>query len=139
MAARGVGTYNFMAPEQLDSDSTFKVSTKSDMYSFGCVMLDVLTGRAPFTDVPPKAIYKTVVMEEQPPPELKLLTAGSPVLLFTFSSCFLTVGVMQEAGFITKCLSQDPNSRPTASEAVRFCTAQLAESEQKRSTSPSKA
>lgn len=80
MATRGVGTFAFMAPEQFDDpDSTVHVTTKSDVYGFGGVMIDVLTGRAPFTGSPPKTIYNTVVIKEQGPPEQGLLPAGSPV------------------------------------------------------------
>lgn len=130
-----------MSPEQLDDESSFKISTKSDMWAFGCVMIDVLTGLTPWTGDGPKAIYKKVVMQELAPPELKLLNKLKPpcaaaslcLLRFCFCSCFivclLPFVVVQAAEFAAKCFAKEPKERPTAAEAVSFCRARLEEAE----------
>ena len=40
MSANAIGTYRYMAPEQLKS----KLSLKTDVWAFGCVLLEFCTG-----------------------------------------------------------------------------------------------
>lgn len=42
-----VGTYAYMSPEQICADK--QISGKADLYSLGCVMVEMLTGKPPFT------------------------------------------------------------------------------------------
>jgi serine/threonine protein kinase len=41
-----VGTYAYMSPEQIHGER--KVTGKADLYSFGCVLYEMLTGKQPF-------------------------------------------------------------------------------------------
>ncbi len=41
-----VGTYAYMSPEQICGDK--EITGKADLYSLGCVMMEMLTGRPPF-------------------------------------------------------------------------------------------
>jgi TolB-like protein len=51
-----VGTLPYMAPEQLEGHAA---TTASDVYAFGLVMYEMVTGRQPFSGVTPlSAIYK---------------------------------------------------------------------------------
>ena len=42
-----VGTYAYMSPEQICADK--QISWKADLYSLGCVMVEMLTGKPPFS------------------------------------------------------------------------------------------
>jgi serine/threonine protein kinase len=42
-----MGTYAYMSPEQICGDKA--LTEKTDLYSLGCVMVEMLTGRPPFT------------------------------------------------------------------------------------------
>lgn len=56
------GTPEYMAPEQA---SGALVGAKADLYAFGCVLFEMVTGRLPFEGAPTGLIYKHVY--EQPP------------------------------------------------------------------------
>jgi serine/threonine protein kinase len=56
------GTPEYMAPEQA---SGAVVGSKADLYAFGCVLFEMVTGRLPFEGAPTGLIYKHVY--EQPP------------------------------------------------------------------------
>ncbi|KAI9568809.1 kinase-like domain-containing protein [Boletus coccyginus] len=45
------GALRWTAPEQIDFENTFSRTTKSDIYSFGCVGLQVLSGKQPWSEV----------------------------------------------------------------------------------------
>lgn len=66
------GTPQFMSPEQCQGH---KLDARSDLYSCGCVLYFLLTGKAPFTaDNPVAVIYKHVSEDAPAPSEL----SGSP-------------------------------------------------------------
>lgn len=63
-----VGTAQYLSPEQAQGKT---VDMRSDLYSAGCVLYEMLTGRPPFTGDTPVAIaYQHVTETATPPSEL---------------------------------------------------------------------
>jgi serine/threonine-protein kinase len=60
-----MGTAQYLSPEQARGE---QVDARSDLYSTGCVLYEMLTGRLPFTGDSPMAIAYKHVMEDPVPP-----------------------------------------------------------------------
>lgn len=67
------GTPNYMSPEQARGE---KIDGRSDLFSLGCVLHEMATGRTPFNAEGTLALLKRVCEQEVPPPSL--LRPGLP-------------------------------------------------------------
>jgi serine/threonine-protein kinase len=63
--AQVIGTAQYLSPEQARGE---RVDARSDVYSTGCVLYELLTGQPPFTGDSPVAIAYQHVREEPIPP-----------------------------------------------------------------------
>jgi serine/threonine-protein kinase len=63
--AQVIGTAQYLSPEQARGE---RVDTRSDLYSTGCLMYELLTGQPPFTGDSPVAIAYQHVRENPVPP-----------------------------------------------------------------------
>jgi serine/threonine protein kinase len=91
-----VGTPSYMSPEQFD---THGVDERSDIYSLGVVLFEMLTGKLPFTGQTPVAIAIKHKIEPARPP--RALRAELPAWIDRV---------------VARCLEKDPARRfPTAS------------------------
>ena len=63
--AQVIGTAQYLSPEQARGD---RVDARSDLYSAGCLLYELLTGRPPFTGDSPVAIAYQHVRENPIPP-----------------------------------------------------------------------
>jgi tetratricopeptide (TPR) repeat protein len=59
-----VGTVRYMSPEQALGDSS--IDGRSDVYSLGCVLYEMITGDTPFTGASAQAVVKRLLTEPAP-------------------------------------------------------------------------
>jgi serine/threonine-protein kinase len=86
-----LGTVAYMSPEQAGGKS---VDHRSDIWSLGVILYEILSGKLPFTgDYEQAVIYNIINSEPEP---LTSVRSGLPIAV---------------DGIITKCLSKDPEMR----------------------------
>ena len=96
-----LGTVAYMSPEQASGSARF--DGRSDLYSLGCVLYELLTGDPPFVSEAPLAVLMKH-MTELPRPVTELNPGVSPAL----------------ADIIAKLLEKEPDARPaTAADLAR--------------------
>jgi serine/threonine protein kinase len=75
-----MGTYDFMAPEQ--AMSSHQVGITADIYSLGCTLYKLLTGRPPFSGPEYDSMLKKIQAHAQaPPPPLRSIRSDVPAEL----------------------------------------------------------
>ena len=91
------GTPEYMSPEQASGAT---VGAKADLYAFGCLLFEMVTGRLPFEGAPTGLIYKHVY---EMPPRPKSLRSDAPDAL---------------ESLILRLLHKDPARRPASAYEV---------------------
>ncbi|KAL0953774.1 hypothetical protein HGRIS_004958 [Hohenbuehelia grisea] len=86
------GTPNWMAPEVIELKGA---STKSDIWSLGCVAIELLTGRPPYAEIANSMSVMFRIVEDDTPPIPEGIS----------SLC---------QDFLSRCFNKDPTLRPDA-------------------------
>ena len=69
-----LGTFDYIAPEQARDPRSADI--RSDIYSLGCTMFHMLTGRPPFPEG--NVVQKLLQHQSEPPPDVRQLNPGVP-------------------------------------------------------------
>jgi serine/threonine protein kinase len=69
---RLVGTFRYMAPEQILGE---RLDSRSDLYSLGVILYELLTGRSPFDAPTPYELWQKV-LETEPLPIVAVNPGG---------------------------------------------------------------
>jgi eukaryotic-like serine/threonine-protein kinase len=94
-----LGTPAYMAPEQVGGEPT--VDFRSDLYSLGCLAIELLTGEPPFGRRPIHQLLAAHLAEL--PPDLRAKCPDCPQALATI---------------VMRCLEKDPAARPQSAREV---------------------
>ena len=98
-AGTSIGTPTYMAPEQVAGDVT--ADHRVDLYAFGCVAYELLTGRPPFTDPLPQRVFAAHLAETPKP--VRDLRSDTPSALATL---------------VMRCLEKQASKRPASADEV---------------------
>ncbi|KAG2032696.1 kinase-like domain-containing protein [Suillus americanus] len=103
------GAIRYAAPELVLSDDVHDLDSveRADIYSFGCVMLQILSGRLPWSEVKSQRLeFRIMVMitEGRGPQRPN----GHPEI------------INSDWNFIQKCLQSEPELRPSADKVLDF-------------------
>ena len=93
-----VGTPQYMAPEQIEAR---EVDARTDIFAFGCVLYELLTGQRPFDGKTPSAVM-AAILATKPRPIEELVPLTPPAL----------------ERIVSRCLAKDPG-RSMADRARR--------------------
>ncbi|MEW5901406.1 MAG: protein kinase, partial [Acidobacteriota bacterium] len=86
-----MGTVSYMSPEQAQGQ---KIDLRTDIWSFGCMLFEMLAGRGPFAGGTEKAVFQAVIHGDHQP--IAALRGDVPV------------GVVK---ILDRCLQKDPRDR----------------------------
>jgi serine/threonine-protein kinase len=98
-AGKTMGTMHYMAPEQIRGNPP--ISQQSDLYSLGCVLFEMLTGKPPFIGQTAAQILQQHL--EKPAPRVSTVVMDCPSSL---------------DNLISDMLEKDPANRPVDAEEV---------------------
>ncbi|EYU41728.1 hypothetical protein ABFS82_10G031500 [Erythranthe guttata] len=112
VSTRVMGTYGYAAPEYL---STGHLTAKSDVYSYGVVLLEILTGKKAIDKNRPTGEHNLV---EWAKPYLTNKRRIFRVIDARIEGQYLADRAVKAANLALQCISMDPRSRPNMDEVV---------------------
>jgi serine/threonine protein kinase len=114
-----VGTIAYMSPEQAEGKP---IDARSDIFSFGAILYEMITGRRPFSGET-KVATLTAILHEEPKPITEIVTTAPREI----------------ERLIYRCLRKDPNRRIHHIADVRVALEDLKEEADSGKTEPLKA
>ncbi|XP_078438214.1 serine/threonine-protein kinase PCRK1-like [Wolffia australiana] len=109
-----MGTHGYAAPEYIE---TGHLTMKSDLWAFGVVLFEILTGRRALDRNKPKDEQRLLEwVKKFPPQSSKFATAMDPRL----ERRFPLAAARKMAELANACLAKNPRDRPTMGEVVEI-------------------
>ncbi|XP_050376636.1 probable serine/threonine-protein kinase PBL11 [Argentina anserina] len=112
VTTRIIGTYGYAAPEYV---ATGHLYVKSDVYGFGVVLLEMLTGRRALDTNRPAGEHNLVDWAR---PSLLKKKELKRMMDPKLGDQYSLKGAFQAAELINKCLESDPKDRPSMEEVL---------------------
>ena len=119
VAGQVMGTAGYMAPEQAEGDA--EIDHRADVFAFGCVLYEMVSGRQPFAG---KSVLDTLhkVVDEEPTPVTEINPAVPAQLQWILDKCLAKNPSRRYQGFAdlvvdVRALAADPGATPEASPA----------------------
>jgi serine/threonine protein kinase len=112
-----IGTPQYMSPEQCSQASD--IDTRSDIYSFGVILFEMLVGHVPFTGDSPTAIMMKHIQE--PPPSILEERKDLPAsvgLVIARALAKLPADRFQKAGELSGALAAATEEAPSKAEGA---------------------
>jgi len=103
-----IGTFLYMSPEQLEGR---EADARSDLWSFGCVLYEMATGRRAFNGKSQASLIGSI-MSSEPPPISASTSMASPAL----------------DALVRACLAKDPEERIQTAHDVKLQLSWIAQS-----------
>jgi len=116
-AGQMIGTFDYMPPEQMVGGET---TSKSDVFTLGVVMYELLVGQRPFGDLPTAASMLAAMLSQTPRAPSKRSVSLPPTL----------------DRAIMRCLSQKPHERPTVAELAAIIDTAIVEDDDRTRIEP---
>ncbi|KAG2594552.1 receptor-like serine/threonine-protein kinase At1g78530 [Panicum virgatum] len=116
------GTFGYLAPEYLD---TGRATTKGDVYSYGVVLLELLTGKRPTDESFLEKGTRLVTWVKEAMEDKREEHAVDEALLQCHHRCGGLLPLPADEvklvfAVADKCLDSDPDSRPTMAQVVKM-------------------
>lgn len=112
VSTRVMGTYGYCAP---DYAMTGQLTFKSDIYSFGVVLLEIITGRKAIDNTRPASEQNLVAWAR---PLFKDRKKFSQMADPTLEGQYPTRGLYQALAIAAMCVQEQPNMRPLIADVV---------------------
>ncbi|HEX4038986.1 MAG TPA: protein kinase [Acidobacteriaceae bacterium] len=100
-----MGTVGYMAPEQVRAES---VDTRADIFSFGCVLYEIVAGQRAFARGSPVETMAAILQEKPPPPSRSRPQPATAL-----------------DRVVARCLEKDPAERFQSAHDLEFALAAL--------------
>lgn len=103
---RIMGTFDFISPEAINwtGDNKYQISRKSDVWSLGCILYQMVFGQTPFQSIPNEYLKLHAICNAE------------------HDISYPATDIPHVVNIIQHCLNRDPADRPSVDELMQYLT-----------------